>query len=265
MLAIGNEIGILEKVDHPNILRLIKHYDEDDKVFLVTELCEGGDLFNRISERDYFTESDAQHVVRAIASALQLLHAKKVVHRDLKPENILLLNKEENSPLRVADFGFARIVGEDLLKTRLGSPNYMAPEILRKEPYDFKVDVWSLGVIMYILLCGYPPFAGDGMPEMFEMIKEGKFEFHPEYWENVSSEAKDLIANMLVLDASKRFTIEQCLAHPFMSMDHSVNERDITPVVSELKGLLAKSGRLKSVARAVLAANRLKSLIAKKE
>ncbi|KAH9260719.1 hypothetical protein BASA81_001186 [Batrachochytrium salamandrivorans] len=247
--AVDNEIAILKSVDHPNILRLICHYHEDDKVFLVTELCE-----------EFYSERDAQAVLRSVASALKLLHSKKIVHRDLKPENILLQTMEEDSPIKLADFGFAKQLNEEYLKTGLGTPNYIAPEILTRQPYNEKVDVWSFGVIMYVLLCGYPPFYEDEHASLFDKIKAGKFAFDSPYWDSISAEAKDLVTQLLVLDPSGRLSIEQALEHPFLS--NTVAENDITPVVSELRNTFERR-KFKRAVNAAIAVGRLYTILGK--
>jgi len=256
--SIESEIRILSTIDHPNVLKLLDHHSEKDKVYIVTELCEGGELFDRIVQREFYSETDAQHVLRAIASALQHCHAKKIVHRDLKPENILMLTQEPDSPLKIADFGFAKQMEDDEMLTALGTPNYIAPEILERKPYDSAVDLWSLGVIAYVLLCGYPPFYAEGNPEMFVKIKRGLYKFDSPYWDNISKGAKDLISKLLVVDPSGRLTIDEVLEHPWMTS--TAETKDITPALSELRQLLARR-RLKRSIGAVVAINKIKSAV----
>lgn len=273
--AVDNEIAILKSVEHPNILRLIRHHHEGDKVFLVTELCEGtsplfprppltpnpgGELFNRIIQREFYSERDAQAVLRSVASALKLLHSRKIVHRDLKPENILFLTTAEDSPIKLADFGFAKQLDEEYLKTGLGTPNYIAPEILLRQPYNEKVDVWSFGVITYVLLCGYPPFYEDEQASLFDKIKAGKFSFDSPYWDSISVEAKDLITQLLVPDPHGRLSIEQALLHPFLS--NTVAENDITPVVSELRNT-SERRKFKRAVNTAIAVGRLYTILGK--
>lgn len=193
-----------------------------------------------------------------MASALKLLHSKKIVHRDLKPENILMLTTDEDSPIKVADFGFAKQLDEDTLKTSLGTPNYIAPEILTKQPYNEMVDIWSFGVIAYVLLCGYPPFYDDSRSNLFEKIKNVSYEFDSPYWDFISAEAKDMVSKLLVLDPAKRLTVDEVLAHPFMA--NSVAENDITPVVSELRNTFERR-RLKRAVHTVVAIGRLHSIL----
>ena len=255
---IETEIRVLSTIDHPNVLKLFDHHSEKDKVYIVLELCEGGELFDRIVQREFYSESDAQQVLRAIASALQHCHAKKIVHRDLKPENILLLNDQPDSPLKIADFGFAKQIDSEDLTTALGTPNYIAPEILNGDPYDGAVDLWSLGVIAYVLLCGYPPFYAETNVEMFHKIKKGDYKFDSPYWDTISPEAKDLISKLLVINPAARLNIAGVLNHPWMR--GTVESKDITPALTELRGLLARR-RLKRGIGAVVALNKIRSVI----
>jgi serine/threonine protein kinase len=257
--SIVMEINLLSTIDHPNVLRMYDHHSEKDKVYIVTELCEGGELFDRITQREYYAESDAQTVLRDIAKALQHCHAKKIVHRDLKPENILLLTPDADSPLKIADFGFAKqMMDAQDLTTALGTPTYIAPEVLKREPYDTSVDLWSLGVIAYVLLCGYPPFYADTNPEMFVKIKRCQYQFDEQYWSEISDEAKDLIRKLLVVNPTDRLDINGVLAHPWMT--RSLESKDITPALSELRGLLARR-RLKRGIGAVVAMTKIKSAV----
>lgn len=257
---IESEIRILSRIEHPNIIKLIDHDSDDKRVYLVTELCEGGELFDRIVQREYYSESDAQKVLLSIAGALKHCHDNHIVHRDLKPENILMLTEDEDSPLKIADFGFATEIsaGEDL-DTTLGTPNYIAPEMLNRLPYNSAVDMWAFGVIIYVMLCGYPPFYAESNPEMFDRIRQCNYRFDSPYWDSISSEAKDLISKLLLLDPTKRLTIEQVLAHPWMKTD-TVATKDITPALTELRGMLQRR-RLKRSIGAVIALNKFKSVV----
>jgi calcium/calmodulin-dependent protein kinase I len=257
--AVGTEIRILKSVDHPNVLKLYEHYDDAFNVCLVLELCDGGELFDRISKREYYTESDARQVLLSVGSALKHCHDRKIVHRDLKPENILLLNEADDAPIKIADFGFAKVIEEDALTSTLGTPNYVAPEILERRPYDAAVDMWSYGVITYILLSGFPPFFGDTNPEIYKKVRKCDYQFEAPYWDNVSPEAKDLISNLLVLNPQKRFTIDQVLSHPWMTSS-KLDSKDITPALAEMRSTLARH-RLKRGIGAVVALNHLKNLV----
>ena len=256
--VIESEIRILEKMEHPNILKFYEHYFEQNKAYIILELCEGGELFDRIVKRDFYTEADAQGVLRAIASGLKYCHERKIIHRDLKPENILLLNEDEDSPIKIADFGFAKKLDEDLTTTVVGTPNYVAPEILLKKPYDESVDLWSFGVIAYVLLSGYVPFFAGSDSEFYEKIKTCDYTFQSPFWDNVSEDAKDMISKLLVLNPSDRLNIHQVLEHPWMA--NSIQTKDITPALTELRSLQARR-RLKRSIGAVVAAGRMMSLL----
>jgi len=183
------EVHIMRGLNHPNILKLYEVYENDEEFFLVMELVTGKELFDKIVERGQYSE------------------------RDLKPENLLTsVDAAGNETIKIADFGFSKNFGEDKLKTSCGSPGYVAPEVLTNENYDNSVDMWSVGVIIYILLCGYPPFYADNAPALFKKIMEVKYDFEDPAWDNVSQEAKDLISHLLVKDPSKRYTAKQCAA-----------------------------------------------------
>ena len=234
--SILSEIQLLSTIDHPNVLKLYDHYLEGDKVYMVTEYCAGGELYLRIKDKEYYPEPDAQKVLKDIAKALQYCHEKKIVHRDLKPENILFLSKEEDSPLKLADFGFAKEISDAQLQTALGTVSYIAPEILNRQPYGTSVDLWSFGVIAYILLAGYPPFYSDSPTDLFQKIKECRYQFDEPYWNEVSKEAQDLISRLLVVDPASRLTIKDVLEHPWMTNVY----KEVTPGVNELRNIQAR-------------------------
>jgi len=216
-------------------------YDSDPtKLYLVMELVTGGELFNKIVEIGSYSEKVAKGLVKQIVSAVKYLHDLNIAHRDIKPTNLLLASPESNE-IKLADFGLSKILGPDsMMQTACGTPIFVAPEVLNGEGYDKSVDCWGIGIIMYILLCGYPPFFDDGenMAALFEQIMSGSFEFADPYWTDISSGAKDLIEHLLVVDPAKRFTAAQCLEHPWLK-DEAGNETELQ-VGSKLKKLLAK-------------------------
>ncbi|XP_076346288.1 MAP kinase-interacting serine/threonine-protein kinase 1-like isoform X2 [Tachypleus tridentatus] len=230
---------------HQNIIQLIEFFEEDDKFYLVFEKVRGGPLLAHLEKRVYFTEHEASLVIRDVASALKFLHHKGIAHRDLKPENLLCYSEDEVCPVKICDFdlgsgivfGSTTPVSTPELLTPVGSAEFMAPEVVEAfigeaTPYDKRCDMWSLGVIMYILLCGYPPFYGrcgsdcgwergefcEACQEMlFTCIQEGDYDFPEREWSCVSDEAKGLIRHLLVKDASQRYTAEMVLNHPWVA------------------------------------------------
>jgi calcium/calmodulin-dependent protein kinase I len=211
------EIYIMKKVDHPNILKLFEVYEDDDYFFLVLELVEGLELFDKIVDRGNYSEKDAANIVKQILEAVKYLHEEGIVHRDLKPENLLSAGEGEKEVVKVADFGFAKNFGEEKLVTSCGSPGYVAPEVLTEDTYTNAVDMWSVGVIVYILLSGYPPFYDESPPKIFKKITEAKYDFDDPVWEEVSDLAKDLIKKLLVKNPEERLSAAKCLEHPWIA------------------------------------------------
>ncbi|KAL3818122.1 hypothetical protein ACJIZ3_004027 [Penstemon smallii] len=212
------EIEIMTKLSgHDNIVDLKAVYEENDYVHLVMELCAGGELFHRIEKQGRFTEHEAQITFKQLMEVLIYCHDKGIFHRDLKPENILLVSKSSSSPIKLADFGLATYIqqGERLHGT-VGSPFYIAPEVL-VGGYNQAADVWSAGVILYILLSGMPPFWGKTKSSIFSAVRVANLCFRPDPWDQISTSAKDLISGMLCLDPSKRLTAAQVLAHSWIT------------------------------------------------
>jgi serine/threonine protein kinase len=222
------EIQIMKKLSHPNILKLYEVYEDDEQFFLVMELVKGKELFDKIVERGMYSERDAANIIVQVVSAVKYLHENGIAHRDLKPENLLSAGEEEKEIVKIADFGFSKSFAEEgeKLMTSCGSPGYVAPEILTAESYDKSVDMWSVGVIIYILLSGYPPFYADSAPALFKKIMDVKYDFDDSVWDDISDSAKDLIRNLLVKDPSKRYTASQCLEHPWVK-GSAANEKAI--------------------------------------
>ena len=162
--SLDNEIKVLRKLRHPNIVRLLETFEDKNKVYLVMELVTGGELFDRIVEKGSYTERDASALIKQILEAVDYMHTEGVVHRDLKPENLLYYCPDEDSKIMISDFGLSKMEDSGVMATACGTPGYVAPEVLAQKPYGKAVDVWSIGVIAYILLCGYPPFYGKVSP-----------------------------------------------------------------------------------------------------
>ncbi|XP_030602578.1 serine/threonine-protein kinase DCLK1a isoform X6 [Archocentrus centrarchus] len=216
---IQNEVAILRRVKHPNIVLLIEEFDTYNELYLVMELVKGGDLFDAITSANRYTERDASGMLHNLASAIKYLHSLNIVHRDIKPENLLVYEHADGSKsLKLGDFGLATVV-DGPLYTVCGTPTYVAPEIIAETGYGLKVDIWAAGVITYILLCGFPPFRGssDDQEVLFDQILMGQLEFPLPYWDNVSETAKELIRSMLEVEVDKRYTALQVLEHPWVT------------------------------------------------
>ncbi|XP_038067283.1 MAP kinase-activated protein kinase 2-like isoform X1 [Patiria miniata] len=202
-------------------------------LLVVMECMEGGELFSRIQEKSLFTEREAAEIVRNIGLAIQHLHAMNIAHRDLKPENLLYKDKSKNTVLKLTDFGFAKMTTTATLQTPCYTPYYVAPEVLGPEKYDKSCDMWSLGVIMYILLCGFPPFySNHGLaisPGMKRRIRNGQYEFPKPEWDKVSQEAKSLINQLLKTEPADRLTITEFMNHTWVRKYNEVPE---TPLCS---------------------------------
>lgn len=219
--SLEREIQVLLKVDHPNCIRLFDVFITPRKVYIVTELVTGGELLDRVTERGNYTEREAAAIIRQILDGVTYLHAQGIVHRDLKLENMIMANERDDSPVKIADFGLSKFFSpETVLSTMCGSPQYVAPEVLGvgdgNKEYSPAVDMWSVGVILFILLSGYSPFDDDNDAVLFEKIKKGNYDADDPIWENISAEAKALVAQLLTVDTAKRLTAEQALAHPWV-------------------------------------------------
>ena len=209
------EVEILKKLIHPNIMQIFEFYEDKKNFYIITEFCEGGELFDKIIEKGSFSENEAAWIMKQLLSAVNYIHSNNIVHRDLKPENILLDTKKDNI-IKIIDWGTARFFDRNKKMNRInGTPYYIAPEVLA-EKYDEKCDVWSCGVIMYIMLCGYPPFNAESDELILEKIKKGKFTFPPEEWDTVSPLAKDLVTKMLEFNPSKRLSASEALTHKWL-------------------------------------------------
>ncbi|XP_041867269.1 serine/threonine-protein kinase DCLK3 [Melanotaenia boesemani] len=226
-----NELSLLGSLCHPRIVRLLTHYHTHTHFYLFMELVNGGDLFEAISDRGKFSEAEAGLMVSDVSEALNYIHCKSIVHRDLKPENLLIEEVASGiSRLKLADFGLAMVVTEPVY-TICGTPTYVAPEILCETGYDVAVDVWALGVILYILLCGFPPFRSRDrdQEELFKLIKQAQLHFPSPYWDSISDEAKSLVRSLLQPDPTVRLTAEQTLLHQWVTaMASTCRQRALT-------------------------------------
>ncbi|KAL7003901.1 Calcium/calmodulin-dependent protein kinase type I [Cystobasidiomycetes sp. EMM_F5] len=254
---VRNEIAVLKRISqgHPNVLTLVDYFETTNNLYLVTDLCTGGELFDRICAKGSYYERDACHLVNIICGAVAYLHEQGIVHRDLKPENLLFRTQDENADLMIADFGLSRVVNDDamsLLTTTCGTPGYMAPEVFRKTGHGKPVDVWAIGVIAYFLCAGYTPFDRESQVEEVQAICSANYSYTPtEYWSAISDTARDFIDKCLVVDPAKRLTAKQCMQHEWLVSDASASHEGQEDLLS--KGLKAKFDAKKAWRKAVFA------------
>jgi calcium-dependent protein kinase len=255
------EINVMIQMDHPNIIKLYEVYEDNRYIYLIMEECTGGELFDRIIDRinnkNLFTEKEAAEIFKQMMSAINYCHSQGICHRDLKPENLLFLNTSDDSPLKVIDFGLSKIFSQDdhKMDTKVGTAYYVSPEVLKGD-YDEKCDVWSSGVILYIILTGDPPFNGANDNEIYRKIQQKKFSFPSPQWDKISDDVKDLIKKMLS-DPADRLTAGQVLQHTWV-VNQAPNSQDV--VLSLSTDSLKNYKNANKLKRAVLTfiASRLK-------
>lgn len=252
-----DELDLLQRLNHKNIVHFVDWFESRDKYYIVTQLCLGGELFDRICEQGKFTEKDASQVVKQVLGAVDYLHAQNIVHRDLKPENLLYLTRDKESPLVLADFGIAKMLESpsEVLSTMAGSFGYAAPEVMMKSGHGKPVDIWSLGVITYTLLCGYSPFRSETIPDLIEECKNGNIIFHDRYWKDVSQDAKDFIGELLQPRPEDRPTSSEALKHIWLK-GQTASDKDLLP---EIRAYIAKA-RLRRGVEMVKLSNRIAAL-----
>jgi len=234
------EIAVMSKLHHPNIVQMIEAFDTLKKTYLILELVTGGELFDEIIARDkpYF-ESDCIAMVTQMLRAISYMNSMGIAHRDLKPENILLDNDHN---IKISDFGLSKDFSSEAMSTSCGTPTYVAPEVLLGSVYDVQCDVWSLGVITYILLSSHIPFDGDGESEIFERILSACYSFPSPLWDSVSDKAKDFISKIFVVEPKQRMTADECLDHEWLT-SHSSTFSDIPLPSSGSLGKFQESQR----------------------
>jgi len=259
---IHQEVEIMNKIKHPNCVALEEIFETNKKLYLVMEVLTGGELFDRIVAKGSYSEAEASKLVASIARALQYLHGIGIVHRDLKPENLIYENSGKDSAIKVTDFGLAKLKdasrGGGYMSTACGTPGYVAPEVLKKQRYTEAVDIWSLGVILYILLCGFPPFYHENTAALYKQIKKGDYDFPDPYWRDITSAAKDLIKRMLTVDPTKRIKIKQILEHPWISGNAASNRMFGKGYGIRLLKLQARR-KLRRAVQIIIAVNRFSS------
>lgn len=211
------EVEILRKVNHPHIIKLHDVFEDEFKMDLVTELCSGGELYDRVVEKSqsdehHFSEYDAARILRNILEAIQYCHDEvKICHRDLKVENFLLQNERDDAPVKIIDFGLSRFNAENIMTSRVGTVYYVAPEVFSSDDYTNKCDIWSIGVIAYVLLCGFPPFYAENEIQTLRLVKESPIEFPSPIWDDVSDDAKRFILRLLQRDPEVRPNAKEAL------------------------------------------------------
>ncbi|CAK4072469.1 unnamed protein product [Aphanomyces euteiches] len=256
---IHSEVEILSRLKHPNVLNLIDFYSELKHYYIVTDLCEGGELFDRIAHLTYYTEKEARDLVKTLLTGIKYCHDLGIVHRDLKPENILMTDKENNSSIKIADFGFAKEVTNGLTTT-CGSPEYIAPEIIARsnseEKYGTHADIWSIGVITYVLLAGYTPFHDDNQSVLFDNIANGLYYFYSPDWDEVSQEAKDFVSWALTLDPKQRPSADDLLKDTWITQEN-VSVYQLSGVMEKLPMLNKR--KFKAAVQATILINKLRN------
>ena len=269
--AVHREVEVMRELttsmSHELFIGLVDFFETPEKFYVVLELARGGDVFDRLAQRSVYTEQDARILGTNLVNAIATMHQLNFVHRDLKPENLLLVEKDNDSCIKVADFGFAKqIQPNEFLTTRCGTPAFVAPEILIGSPYRTTVDMWSCGVILYLLLGGYPPFQGENHKALFRKIRAADYVFHDKYWEHISIHIKQLIAQMLTVDPHSRITAKEALSqNPWLTPVESDSEESIrsynstmlTSTLTQLKKFNARR-KLKGAMSAVVFATSAK-------
>ncbi|XP_042490913.1 calcium-dependent protein kinase 20-like isoform X3 [Macadamia integrifolia] len=251
---VRREIQIMHHLaGHPNVIQINGAYEDAVAVHVVMELCAGGELFDRIIQRGHYTERKAAELAKIIVGVVEACHSLGVIHRDLKPENFLFVNQEEDSPLKTIDFGLSVFFRPgETFNDVVGSPYYVAPEVLRKH-YGPECDVWSAGVIIYILLSGVPPFWDETEQGIFEQVLKGELDFVSDPWPSISDSAKDMVRKMLVRDPKKRLTAHEVLCHPWVQVDGVAPDKPLdSAVLTRLKQFSAMN-KLKKMAIRVIA------------
>ncbi|GAB2226848.1 hypothetical protein Drorol1_Dr00008641 [Drosera rotundifolia] len=251
---VRREVEIMHHLaGHPNVIAIKAAYEDAVAVHFVMELCAGGELFERIVKRGHYTERKAANLARTIVSVVEACHSLGVMHRDLKPENFLFVDEKEDSPLETIDFGLSIFFKPgDIFNDVVGSPYYVAPEVLRKR-YGPEADVWSAGVIIYILLSGVPPFWAETEEEIFEEVLHGDLDFSSDPWPNISEGAIDLVRRMLVRDPKKRLTAHEVLCHPWIMADGLAPDKPLDPAVLTRLNQFSAMNKLKKMAIRVIA------------
>lgn len=251
--ALQDEITSLKVLrGAPHIVRLFDVFEEKRFTYIVMEMMAGGQLLRKIAEKEVYTEREARSVCKILFSAVDYCHKMKIAHRDLKPDNLLLMDEKDDTSIKIADFGFARRVTKpNSLTTLCGTAQYIAPEVLTSEGYDQRADMWSAGVIVYILLGGYAPFEGS-IEELASVIQRGAYTFHDEYWKYTSTSAKDLISSCLQVNPHLRYTAEEALESDWMTAEaETLIGNDLSVTQDQMRKTMRPVDKLKGAVHTV--------------
>eukprot|EP00183_Erythrolobus_madagascarensis_P002391 CAMPEP_0185849896 /NCGR_PEP_ID=MMETSP1354-20130828/4233_1 /TAXON_ID=708628 /ORGANISM="Erythrolobus madagascarensis, Strain CCMP3276" /LENGTH=416 /DNA_ID=CAMNT_0028550501 /DNA_START=68 /DNA_END=1318 /DNA_ORIENTATION=+ len=254
------EINILRSVNHPNIIRTYDIFDTPSHMHIVLEYIRGGELFDKIASAGRFSEKNASMIARQMFAGLQYLHIHDIVHRDIKPENVLCANEDWPVHIKLCDFGLAEVVAESKKDTSaglVGTPGYVAPEVVRRQHIGPPVDMWACGVLLYIMLSGKMPFFGRDEIECLRRIARGMYDFPDREWRNISPIARSLVKGLLCLDQEKRLSASAALHHPFIT-SHDISD---APIENDLSGLSSSRRKLQKVVKAVMTVNQLKEAL----
>ena len=234
---IENELDILRQVDHPNIIKYYETYNDGEYLHIVTELCTGGDLLERIRQRKKFTEAEAAKIMEKILTAISFLHNLGICHRDIKPENFMFTSEDLDAEIKIIDFGLStKFLSENCMNDVVGTPFYVAPEVLQGV-YTNACDIWSLGVVLYSMVNGKQPFTGTSS-EVLSKVAKATVNFPERNWHNISTDAKDIILKMLERDPNKRYTAKKCLEHPWFTKNRDTSEPKLdVKLLTRLKNL----------------------------
>eukprot|EP00045_Choanoeca_perplexa_P002549 m.25242 g.25242 ORF g.25242 m.25242 type:complete len:481 (+) comp11576_c0_seq1:98-1540(+) len=258
---IEREIAICKRLKHDHIVRLRRWFKDATHYYLVFEYVSGGELFDEIVTRTFYNEKDASECMRQILSGLLACHKDNIIHRDLKPENLLLASRDKDSPVKITDFGLAVLMTDGPSYFGFaGTPGYLSPEVIKRQAYDTQVDVFACGIILYILLCGYPPFWDENQQALYEQIKKGSYDYPSPEWDSVTEAAKDLIDRMLDTNPKTRITVEQALRHPWIAQAEVPSSVHRQETLNELKRFNARR-KLKGSIKAVMTVGRMASLV----